>query len=119
MAHYDDLNTKRIFAIGAISVLVTVMTALAVQVLYFAMAKWQIESMSDNQYRRQNQFNAEQEAQITAYGVDEMNGNITIPIDKAIELVVQNSTSDDKAEDNAANKNAVEENTNDKSEDEA
>jgi len=118
MAHYDDLNTKRIFAIGAISVLVMVMTALAVQVLYFAMAKWQIESMSDNQYRRQNQFNAEQEAQLTAYGVDEMTGNVTIPIAKAIELVVENSTSDEKAEDHAANENAGEDNTNDKSDDE-
>ncbi|TWT80972.1 hypothetical protein CA13_24190 [Planctomycetes bacterium CA13] len=88
MAHYDDLNTKRIFTVGAISVLVTVMTALAVQVLYFAMAQSQAATRAEGHYSRQNEFLESQSAQISAYGVDETTGNITIPIEKAIELTV-------------------------------
>ena len=35
MAAYDDLNVKRIFIVGIVSIVVTAVTALAVQVLYY------------------------------------------------------------------------------------
>ena len=89
MADYDDLNVKRIFNVGILSVVVTAVTALAVQVLYFSLVRWQeSETQAASNYQRQNRILTEQQQQISTYGVDEQTGNITIPIDKAIELMV-------------------------------
>ena len=89
MAAYDDLNVNRIFTVGIISIVVTAVTALAVQVMYYSLAQWQDEATSaQSDYRRQNQILKEQAGEISGYGVDEETGNITIPIEKAIELVV-------------------------------
>ena len=43
-------------------------------------------------YQRQNKILEEQQRQISSYGVDEQTGNIVIPIDKAIELMVGENT---------------------------
>ncbi len=89
MAAYDDLNVKRIFVVGIASVVVTAVTALAVQVLYYSMAQWQQgETQAASNYTRQNQILEEQREQVSVYGVDEATGNIVIPVDKAIELMV-------------------------------
>ncbi len=89
MAAYDDLNIKRIFNVGILSIVVTAVTALAVQVLYYSLVQWQeSETRAASNYERQNRILAEQKQQISTYGVDELTGNITIPIDKAIELMV-------------------------------
>jgi flagellar basal body-associated protein FliL len=89
MAAYDDLNVKRIFNVGILSIVVTAVTALAVQVLYFSLVQWQeSETREASNYQRQNRILEEQQQQISTYGVDELTGNITIPIEKAIELMV-------------------------------
>lgn len=89
MAAYDDLDVKRIFLVGIISVVVTAVTALAVQVMYYNLAQWQqSETAAASNYQRQLQILDEQTQQISTYGVDADTGNITIPIDKAIELMV-------------------------------
>jgi hypothetical protein len=89
MAAYDDLNVKRIFYVGIISVVVTAVTALAVQVTYYSMVQWQdAETAAASDYRRQLQILEDQSQQISTYGVDPETGNITIPIKKAIELMV-------------------------------
>ncbi len=89
MAAYDDLNVKRIFVVGIASVVVTAVTALAVQVLYYSLVQWQqSETSAASDYRRQNRILEEQSQTISSYGVDEETGNIRIPIDKAIELIV-------------------------------
>ena len=89
MAAYDDLNVKRIFTVGVISVVLTAVTGLAVQVLYFWLVQWQdAETKAASNYQRQNRILEEQKQQISTYGVDEESGNITIPIKKAMELVV-------------------------------
>lgn len=89
MAAYDDLNVKRIFNVGILSIVVTAVTALAVQVLYFSLVQWQeSETRAASNYQRQNRILQEQKDQISTYGVDELTGNIIIPIDKAIELMV-------------------------------
>lgn len=97
MAAYDDLNVKRIFTVGIASVVVTAVTALAVQVLYYNMLQWQdAETKAASDYSRQNSILAAQEAEISNYGVNAETGNLVIPIDKAIELLVSeksNSTS--------------------------
>ena len=38
-------------------------------------------------YRRQNKILADQSKQISSYGVDPTTGNITIPVEKAMELI--------------------------------
>ena len=55
MADYDDLNTKRIFMVGILSIVVTAVTALAVQVVYYALVSWHDAELSEkSSYRRQN-----------------------------------------------------------------
>lgn len=90
MAAYDDLNAKRIFAVGIISIVVTAVTALAVQVLYYSMVQWQQASTAEqSDYRRQNTILTDQVEQISSYGVDPATGNVTIPVADAIELMVK------------------------------
>ena len=90
MAAYDDLNVSRIFTAGIISIVVTAVTALAVQVLYYALVQWQSEKkIAQSDYRRQQAVFNEQIEQISTYGVDPATGNITIPIDEAIKLMVK------------------------------
>ena len=92
MAAYDDLDVKRIFAVGVFSVVLTAVTALAVQVLYFALVRWQeVDTQNASNYNRQNRILAEQEAEITTYGVDAETGNIVIPVEAAFELMVSDT----------------------------
>ena len=93
MAAYDDLNAKRIFVVGIASVVVTVVTALAVQVVYFTMAqRQQLETQAASNYARQNAFLDQQRQQISNYGVDETTGNVVIPVEKAIERMLGESS---------------------------
>lgn len=92
MAHYDDLNVSRIALVGVISVIVTAVTALAVQVLFYAMAeRTDSAKAASAEYRRQHQFLNAQRMQISDYGVDPDTGQVTIPIEQAIELLVSES----------------------------
>jgi hypothetical protein len=89
MPAYDDLNIKRIFNVGVASVVITAVTALAVQVLYYSLVQWQqAETKAASDYRRENQILEQQRQSISTYGVDEETGNFIIPIDKAIEAMV-------------------------------
>ena len=95
MAAYDDLNVKRIFVVGVASVVVTAVTALAVQVVYYTMAQWQDEeTKAASNYIRQDRILEEQQQEISTYGVDPETGNIIIPIDRAIELFVNEKAKD-------------------------
>lgn len=90
MAAYDDLNVKQIFVVGIGSIVVTAVTALAVQVVYYWLVEWQeAETRQASNYTRQNAILAEQQAEISNYGVDEATGKIVIPIDVAMENLVQ------------------------------
>lgn len=89
MADYDDLNNKRIFGVAILSVVVVAVTALAVQVLYFWMVRIQEDhTASMSSYARSSRVLSEQSAEIADFGVDESTGNLKMPIEKAIELVV-------------------------------
>ena len=90
MAAYDDLNVKRIFIVGIASIVVTAVTALAVQVLYYYLAEVQIARTSANSsYTRQTAQIAKEQ------GVDAETGNLTIPIDQAMNVII--SQSDEKS----------------------
>ena len=92
MAQYDDLDAPRIATIGIISVVVTAVTALAVQVMFYALAEWQDAAKSaQSEYRRENQVLSQQTQKISQYGVDETTGRVTIPINQAMELIVSES----------------------------
>ncbi len=93
MAAYDDLNVKRILSVGIISVVVTGATALAVQVVYYTLASWQDQQKSaESNYGRQLEILSDQTQRISQYGVNEETGNITIPVDKAMELIIEKSS---------------------------
>ena len=88
MAQYDDLNVPRIALVGVISVIVTAVTALAVQVLFYAMAQRVDAAKAEaSQYRRQIEFLGRQREQISTYGVDPDTGSVTIPVTAAFELL--------------------------------
>ncbi len=90
MAKYDDLNTKQIFIIGIGSVVVTIVTILAVQyVFYLLVAGHQEQLAAESSYRRQNTVLAEQVDNVSQYGADADTGNVTIPVEQAMEYVVQ------------------------------
>ncbi len=107
MAAYDDLNTKRIFIVGVLSIVVTAVTALAVQVVYYYLVSLHETDMAQkSSYHRQNEILEDQENQISQYGVDEETGFITIPISEAMHLIAaENGASnhqDDHAKENEA-----------------
>lgn len=90
MAKYDDLDTKQIFIIGISSVVVTVVTILAVLYVYYLLvAGHESKLQAESSYNRQNTILAEQAESVSKYGADPLTGNVTIPIDKAMELVAK------------------------------
>ena len=92
MAAYDDLNTKRIFIVGILSILVTAATALAVQVVYYWLVSMHEADLAEkSSYRRQNQVIIDQTDEISNYGVDPDTGNVTIPVSEAMQLIAANS----------------------------
>lgn len=93
MAAYDDLNVKRIFIVGIASVVVTAVTALAVQVLYYYLDDVQKAQTSENSsYTRQNNALKSQVADISQpQGVNAETGNLTIPIDTAMSVIISES----------------------------
>jgi hypothetical protein len=103
MAKYDDLNTKQIFIVGIGSVVVTIVTILAVQYVYYLLVDGHREYLqAESSYRRQNQALAEQVETISRYGADPETGKVVIPIGQAMELVAKESRrdeSDEKSED--------------------
>lgn len=98
MAAYDDLNVKRIAVISVISILVTAVTVLAVQILYFAMADIVDErKVKSATYSRQNAVLAEQSDEISRYGVDPETGNVIVPVEDAMKKMAENAASQDEA----------------------
>ena len=95
MAAYDDLDVKRIFVVGIASVVVTAVTALSVQVVYYAMAQQQkTETAAASNYARQLSILKEQKDEISTYGVDELTGKLVIPVDDAIEIIASQAGTD-------------------------
>lgn len=93
MAAYDDLNVKRIFIVGIVSIVVTAVTALAVQVLYYYLEDVQQARTSENSsYTRQNNaLKAQTEDISRPQGVDAETGNLVIPIENAMSVIISES----------------------------
>lgn len=96
MAAYDDLDGKRIAGISVISIVVTAVTVLAVQVLYFAMAGWvdarKVESAT---YARQNKVLSDQVEEVSSFGIDSETGNVIVPVEKVIETMAAEQSNDE------------------------
>lgn len=98
MAHYDDLNTKQIWVVGIISAVLTGVTILAVQVLYYAMLEsFEAEVLAKSEYVSSIKHIEDQRAQLGSYGVrvDEETQAKTyqIPIERAIDLLMERGAS--------------------------
>ncbi|TWT67149.1 hypothetical protein [Allorhodopirellula solitaria] len=92
MAAYDDINGKRLALVSVISIVVTAVTVLAVQVIYFAMADLvDSEKIRNSAYTRSNLVLEAQSEQLTSYGVNPENGNITVPISESMKKLVRES----------------------------
>jgi hypothetical protein len=91
MAERDDLNVPMIATVGAVSVILTVAIVFAVRAMYFSYANSEtqrkvIEAPTVNADSRL----AEQEAKLARYSwVNRAQGTVTIPIERAMELVVE------------------------------
>ncbi len=85
MAAYDDINGKRLATVSVISIVVTAVTILAVQVIYFAMADMvDSEKIRNAVYTRSNHALEQQSKGLTQYGVNPENGNITVPVEETM-----------------------------------
>ena len=81
MAAYDDLNGKRIATVSVISIVVTAVTVLAVQVVYFALADYvDSNKVRESSYTRSNAALEIQTKEISSFGVNPDTGNVTIPV---------------------------------------
>ena len=91
MAERDDLNVPMIATVGAVSVILTIASVLAVQALYFIYANSETErKVVQAPTANADSRLAEQEAQLSRYGwVNREEGTVTIPIDRAMQLVVE------------------------------
>jgi hypothetical protein len=92
MAQYDDLNTRQIWIVGIISAVLTAVTILAVQVLYFALLNWHDEAkLADAEYFQSISHIQQQERGMQIYGRNAESGAYEIPISVAMELVADRS----------------------------
>jgi len=93
MAQYDDLPIQRITAVSLVSIAVTVVTILAVQVLYFGMQNY--VSYGKSALGRYSDSDAVLESQrqgISHFGVNEADGKFVIPIEQAMKQVVREAS---------------------------
>jgi hypothetical protein len=93
MAQYDDLNTRQIWIVGIASAVLTGVSILAVQVLYYAFQTQHEASMSQqSEYVQSVSYIAGQQERLTKYGRDKDTGAIHIPIQQAFDLIIPPST---------------------------
>ncbi len=91
MAERDDLNVPMIATVGVISVTLTVAIVFAVQALYFNYANRETQrKVVQAPTVDSNSRLAEQEAKLQRYSwVSKENGTVTIPVERAMSLVVR------------------------------
>lgn len=93
MAQYDDLPIKRITVVGLLSIAITFITVLGVQVLYFGMQSYVDDAkMASSTYADSIAALESQSAKLDGYGVDDQTGNITIPVKDAMKKVIASSS---------------------------
>ena len=91
MAERDDLNVPMIATVGSVSVILTVAIVFAVQALYLAYARSETQrKVVQAPTASADSRLAEQDAKLARYSwVNRAEGTVTIPIERAMELVVE------------------------------
>jgi len=93
MAQYDDLPIQRITVVSIVSIAVTVVTILAVQVLYFGMQNYVSSGKSAlGRYTESDDFLDGQRTSISRYGVNAADARFVIPIEQAMKDVVRKAS---------------------------
>lgn len=93
MAQYDDLPIQRITVISIVSIAVTVVTILAVQVLYYGMQNYVNATKSaSGRYTDSDEFLEGQRASISRFGVNDADARFVIPIEQAMKDVVRKAS---------------------------
>lgn len=90
MERHNDLNPVNIACVGFLGALVTLVIILALQVLYYAtVARETEQKLIQAPTTESDTLLAEQAVKLTRYGwLDREKQQVTIPIDRAMELVV-------------------------------
>ena len=90
MERHNDLNSAKIAWVGFLGALVTFIVILAMQVLYYSAVVQETEQKVIQAPTTQSDtLLAEQAVKLTRYGwIDREKQQVTIPIDRAMELVV-------------------------------
>jgi hypothetical protein len=87
-----QLNNKQLFTVSIVSVVVTFITILACQVVYYTLRnEFQATVLERSEYRIGNEALAGQREEISTFGVDEETGRLEIPIRRAMQFVVEGS----------------------------
>jgi hypothetical protein len=93
MAHYDDLPIQRITVVSIVSIAVTVVTILAVQVMYFGMQNYVNAGKSaTGRYSDSDEVLDSQRASISRFGVSETDARFVIPIEQAMKDIVRKAS---------------------------
>ncbi len=98
MAERDDLNVSMIATVGIVSVILTAVSIYAVQALYFNYVgvETQRKVIEVRAVDSESRL-AEQEARLARYSwVDRQKGTVTVPIERAMSLVVPELQSEQK-----------------------
>jgi hypothetical protein len=94
MARYDDLPIQRITVISLIAIAVTIVSILAVQVLYFGMHRYVNEGKAAlGKYTESEEFLSRQRRSISQYSVNEDDGQFVIPIEQAMRKIAREASS--------------------------
>jgi hypothetical protein len=90
MERHNDLNSVKIAWVGFLGALVTFIVILAMQVLYYSTVVQETEQkVVQSPTTQSDTLLAEQAVKLTRYGwIDRQKQQVTIPIDRAMELVV-------------------------------
>lgn len=93
MARYDDLPIQRLTVISLVSIAVTVVSILAVQVLYFGMSRYVNEPRFEaGRYPESEEFLARQSRSIGQFAVNPQDGNYAIPVEQAMRKLARESS---------------------------
>jgi hypothetical protein len=94
MARYDDPNVPMSAVVGILSAILLFVIIVALQALFYTMQEDEFERKVYSQpYEELQRLDAQQLEQLSSYGwVSEADGVVRIPVERAMELIVEEST---------------------------
>ncbi len=106
--NYEDVNTPAIFAIGFLAVVVLIAVVLFCQVLYYrSESQLHAEKDVDQPFVELSNLQSQQEGKLASYAWDAKKKIASIPIDRAMDLVLAELTRPEASGKKAAEKPAA------------